>query len=129
MKRYIFVLAALILAIACNDISHSPLDGKWQLKTVEKNGVTTAVDTVWYNFQSSSVFSLQIYVLQWDSVLNLYGLKTQTDNVIDINLIEEAYLDMIDWNGTNRRFTIDMIEGDKLKLLSAEGYNYSFIKF
>ena len=129
MKKYILIFIAFMLVIACDDIPNSSLMGKWQLKTVEKNGTEISVDTVWYNFQSESVFSVQVYVPQRDAFYVLLGLRTQTDNVLSIRLESESYLDYSDWNSINRSFTIDKVNRKKLVLLSEEGYKYSFIKF
>ena len=129
MKKYCLIFFTFIFYFSCDDIPNSELAGKWQLKTVEKNGVETLVDTVWYNFQSESVFSIQVYVPQQDAVFVLQGLRTQKDNIISIELESEAYLNYSDWNSINRSFTIDKINRKKLILRCEEGFVYSFIKF
>jgi hypothetical protein len=129
MKKYCLILFALIFHLSCDDISTSELAGKWQLKTVEKNGVETIVDTVWYNFQSESVFTLQIYVPQQDTFLLMIGMKTQQEKVVSIELASETYINYSDWNSINRDFTINEVNRKKLILRSEEGYTYSFIKF
>ena len=129
MKKYCLILFALIFHLSCDDISTSELAGKWQLKTVEKNGVVTIVDTVWYNFQSESVFSIQIYVPQQDTFLVMLGMKTQQKNILSIELMSEAHIGYSDWNSLNRDFTITEVNRKKLILRSEEGYTYSYIKF
>ncbi|MDR1381563.1 MAG: hypothetical protein LBJ47_08810, partial [Tannerella sp.] len=77
MKKYALIFLLPMLLAACDKVTTPQLVGKWQLRTVEKNGIETAVDTVWYNFQSESVFMLQVYVPQRDTFLQLPGLKKQ----------------------------------------------------
>lgn len=129
IKKYSLILLVLTLFMACDDVTTPDLVGKWQLKTVEKNGVETAVDTVWYNFQSESVFMLQVYVPQRDTFLSLYGLKKQQENTLSIRLEFDDHIEYSDWSGRNRSFTIDHLTKKELTLCSEEGYYYSFIKF
>jgi len=129
MYRYCFLFLALLIFAACKDLYNSDLIGKWQLKTVEKDGEETVVDTVWYNFQSMHVFQLQIYVPQQDTVLLLDGVRTQDDDALSTELATEAHLDYTDWLGRNRTFTIDRLDKKMLVLRSEEGYSYSFIRF
>ena len=129
MKNFCIIFFTCLLCAACNDIPTSELIGKWQLKTIEKNGVETPVDTVWYNFQSESVFSIQVYVPQQDAVFVLLGMRTQEGDIISIELESESYIDYSDWSNVSRSFTIDKVGVKKLVLSSEEGYIYSFIKF
>jgi hypothetical protein len=114
---------------ACDKTTTPALVGKWQLKTVEKNDIETAVDTVWYNFQSESVFTLQVYVSQQDTYLQLPGIKKQNNNVLSIRLEFDNNMEYSDWSGRERSFTIEQLNRKKLILRSEEGYHYSFIKF
>ena len=127
MKKYFFLFIAFALLIACDDIPKSDLIGKWQLKNIEKNGVEYPVDTVWYNFQSESIFAVQVYFSRQDSVSIIRGLRTQEDNAISIML--EAESGLSDWSGLNKSFTIDKVGRKDLILFSEEGHKYSFIKF
>ncbi|MDR1097894.1 MAG: hypothetical protein LBL57_07170 [Tannerella sp.] len=129
MKKYSLTVLVFTLFMACDALTTPDLVGKWQLKTVEKNGVETVVDTVWYNFQSESVFMLQVYVPQRDTCLSLYGLKKQQENVLSIRLEFDDYIEYSDWSGRNRSFTIDRLNKKRLTLLSEDGSHYSFIKF
>ncbi|MDR1523865.1 MAG: lipocalin-like domain-containing protein, partial [Tannerella sp.] len=119
------------LCAACDDVTTPDLVGKWQLKTVEKNGVETAVNTVWYNFQSESVFMLQIYLSEPNDYLLLYGLKRQTNGDLSIRLEfePEPWMGCSDWESRERLFTIEELNKKKLTLRSEDGYRYSFIKF
>jgi hypothetical protein len=129
--RYAQVLVVLMFlaAASCDRVTTPELVGKWQLKTVGKNGVETVVDTVWYNFQSESVFLLQVYVPQEDAYMQLPGLKKQNDGVLTIRLEFDDYMEYTDWPGRERSFTIGQLSREKLELRSEEGYHYSFIKF
>ncbi|MDR2679590.1 MAG: lipocalin-like domain-containing protein [Tannerella sp.] len=131
MKRYylLIILSVLALCTACDKVTTPALLGKWQLKTVEKNGVETAVDTVWYNFQSESVFLLQIYVPQRDNYLFFFGLRRQAENDLSIRLESDEGIGYSDWEGRERLFTIEKLDKKRLTLRSGEGYRYSFIKF
>ena len=129
MKCRFVLLFGLFVFVSCDDVSFSPLTGKWQLKTIENNGEITPVDTVWYNFQSMSIFSLQIYRPQQDNYLQYVGLRTQEDKVLSIKIFEEGAIILSDWNSTSRSFTISSMNRRRLLLQSEEGYLYSFIKF
>ncbi|MDR3309709.1 MAG: lipocalin-like domain-containing protein [Tannerella sp.] len=132
---------ALAVMVSCEGRIPSQLEGKWQLKTVERNGRVEAVDTVWYNFQSQSIFALQIYRPQEDTYILLYGFKKQTDDILSVEMLNMAYTDLYDWptdwanvkpeapNGPQRSFSIIDLSARRLLLRSDEGYNYSFIKF
>ena len=130
--KYRLVIFFFLALTACENVSFSPLIGKWQLQTVEKNGEVTPVDTVWYNFQSISIFALQIYESQRDDYLLLIGLRTQEDKTVSIRIFDDYTDDVAnfsDWKIVNRSFTIEKLNRRRLILRSEEGYIYSFIKF
>jgi len=129
MRSWFVILFCLFAFVACDNVTFSPLVGKWQLKTVEKNGVVIPVDTVWYNFQSISLFSLQIYQPQKDNYLSFEGVRTQEDKVVSITIFDEIVLAHSDWNNINRSFSIVDMNRRRLQLQSEEGHLYSFIKF
>ena len=129
MKKFCLLFIVSAFLFSCDDVTTSGLSGKWQMKTVEKNGVVTVVDTVWYNFQSESIFSIQIYVARQDEYLAIIGMKTLKDNVLSIELGSTEFIDYSDWDSIYRSFTIDKVNRKELILISEEGYTYSFIKF
>lgn len=130
MKWIFLIWTVILLLTACdNSVTTPKLVGKWQLKTVEKNGEITSVDTVWYNFQSESIFSLQVYVPQRDTILVIIGMKEQSDDVLSIKLDSRTYIEYSDWDGVNRIFTIDKLSRKSLTLRSEEDYYYVFHKF
>ena len=129
MKKYCLLFIVFAFFFSCDDATTTNLSGKWQLKTVEKNGLEAVVDTVWYNFQSESIFSIQIYEAQQDEYLAIIGMKTLKDNVLSIELGSTVYIEYTDWDSIYRSFTIDKVNRKELILISEEGYTYSFIKF
>jgi len=134
MKYNCLILFIFLLFVACNNVTFSPLVGKWQLKTVEKNGNLTPVDSVWYNFQSISLFSIQIYVSQQDTIMHFFGVRVEESKELSIRMFcnDEEFMDMIslsDWTNKNRSFSIIHLNRRRLLLQSEEGYLYSFIKF
>ena len=128
--KYSIVGCIILLMVSCENLSNPPLCGKWQLKTVEKNGEILSVDTVWYNFQSKSLFSVQIYDIPWDTFV---GVRTQEDNLLSIQIFNNRFnkdiVDYTDWKSPIRLFTIEKVNRQRLLLRSEEGYLYSFIRF
>ena len=74
MKNLIAITCFVVALVSCNKVEHK-LEGKWQLKTVEANGVVQTVDTVWYNFQTS-LFEYQLYDPAKDVYRTNFGYKT-----------------------------------------------------
>jgi hypothetical protein len=110
-------------------MSFGKIEGKWQLKTVERNGATVKVDTVWYNFQSQSLFMLQVYQTQDDRYDWSTGFRTEKDNILTIEGMDQNITSISDWQDTARVFTIERLTRQHLTLKSSEGYLYDFIKF
>jgi hypothetical protein len=129
MKRLLCFVIPVLLAVSCKDIGNSPLKGKWQLKTVERNGVVTRVDTVWYNFQSQSLFTFQIYLAEKDSYVQSVGFRTEHDNILEIEMQSPEYFENTDWTSIKRTFIIDRCKGNELTLVSEENDVYRFIRF
>ena len=128
MKRSYVLIFSLLTFISCDDVSFAPIVGKWQLKTVVKNGEITTVDTVWYNFQNLSIFSLQIYSPQNDRYADYVGVRTQEDNTLSIKILDGSFR-YSDWNDTTRSFTIIKLNRRRMILQSEEGYLYTFNKY
>ena len=129
MKYFYAAGIVFLILTSCENVSYSPLIGKWQLKTVNKNGETFPVDTVWYNFHSISIFAIQIYQPRYDSYVLFEGMRKQDDNVISIEMIHETAIYYCDWDNPSRSFTIEKLNRKQLLLRSEEGFLYSFIKF
>lgn len=118
--------------ISCDKVEHK-LEGKWQLKSVEENGATHSVDTVWYNFQTS-LFQYQLYDAATGGYRGNYGYKTlKDDNTLELELITygtpvEKFLPYTDWSSAKRLFNIEKSSTTQL-ILSSEGKRYIFKKF
>ena len=85
MKNLIAITCFVVALVSCNKVEHK-LEGKWQLKTVEANGVVQTVDTVWYNFQTS-LFEYQLYDPAKDVYRTNFGYKTlEGDTRLDLEL-------------------------------------------
>lgn len=138
MKRFfltIFWCCFLLLMVGCKKDLTDKLQGKWQLKSVEQMGVTVDVDTVWYNFQSESLFMYQIYWAEKDTFMYRYGFRVQQDD--GHMMLELAYnpsvsvaefLPYTDWDTGTRIFTVEKVDRKHL-ILSENDQVYSFTKF
>jgi hypothetical protein len=117
-------ICILLILTACEKEVSDKLKGKWQLKTIEEAGRTTPVDTVWYNFQSESIFMYQIYHPAVDTFSWTYGFKTQPDKhiihleLINWTILKEDFLLFTDWEATERTFTVDKVNCNLLILKS-----------
>ena len=80
LRYLVLAVACLWGCAACSDDVADRLKGKWQLQTVEADGAAQRVDTVWYNFQSESLFMYQIYQPATGRYVYTYGYKTQPDD-------------------------------------------------
>lgn len=135
-KNILSVLSVLLLFLtSCQDDLTDKLQGKWQLKTVEQSGVITEVDTVWYNFQSESLFMYQIYDTEKDSFLHWYGFRVQQDEhtmELELGYNPEVpvsdFLLFTDWESKIRVFEIRKVDRKHLTLYSGEK-TYLFTKF
>ncbi|MDR2920507.1 MAG: lipocalin-like domain-containing protein [Tannerella sp.] len=117
-----------------NDLTDK-LRGKWQLKTIEQAGDIIQVDTVWYNFQTESLFMYQIYWADKDSFMYRYGYRVQTDDIMELELDDNnkevpltRFLPYTDWESATRTFIVENITGKHLKIRS-DNKSYSFTKF
>lgn len=133
MKRTVWVILICLSCMACRDEVSDRLKGKWQLQTVEENGMTVQVDTVWYNFQSESLFMYQIYRPASRDYLYTYGYKVQPEErtlkleLINYAILAKDFLPHTDWKKKTRTFTIDKIDGHRM-ILNSEHKTYIFRK-
>ncbi|WP_455623736.1 lipocalin-like domain-containing protein [Parabacteroides sp.] len=141
MKNLIAITCFVVVLVSCNKVEHK-LEGKWQLKTVEANGVVQTVDTVWYNFQTS-LFEYQFYDprLANDSLMGYtsypvnYGYKTLAgEKSLELELVNygriplSRFLLYTDWSSSKRVFTIEKSSTTEL-VLNGDGKTYTFKKF
>lgn len=134
-KVFLYGLGSLFVCswlLACEDGVVRQLDGKWQLRQVEQEGVVTTVDTVWYNFQNS-LFQYQIYQPSAGRMLGVHGYTTLSD---DNHLILELthtgqlteFLMWTDWISPRREFAI-RTHPTSLLVLESEGKTYTFRRY
>jgi hypothetical protein len=114
--------------VACSDDIESRIEGQWQLKTMEENGVVSQVDTVFYSFMRGRVFSYTL-LTNPDETLVYYGyVDNLSEEKIPIN-IDNAYIDDLmkisDWQRKQRTFDVLHVN-DKNLTLSADNKIYSF---
>ncbi|MDR2970228.1 MAG: lipocalin-like domain-containing protein [Tannerellaceae bacterium] len=133
MKQY-GILLALLLLFSCEPDRGDKLDGKWLLeKVVKPDGTVNAVDTVWYNFQST-LFMYQLYEPTGKTYRYIHGFKTWESG--DRILLElkpdpvsvESFLPYTDWKSGARSFSVNKNSGSAL-VLDSEGQTYHFRKF
>ena len=136
MMRYFWIIFSFLLLMAsCGDGVEHHLEGKWQLRTVEENGVVHPVDTVWYNFQTS-LFSYQVFDASANKHVQNYGYKTlEDDSRLELELVNYGRLTAqqfveryTDWNSKKEFFHIQEISRKKL-VLSRDGKTYVFRKY
>jgi hypothetical protein len=135
-KKEIFgtVICVLLTISGCREEVGNQLKGKWQLESIEQNGNVVRVDTVWYNFQSESMFMYQIYRASTGKYIHQYGYKIQPDeNTLQLELHSYArpvkdFLIFTDWEEQTRTFTVQKINGKQL-ILHSENKTYTFIRF
>ena len=129
-----FILCFIFLLAGCEKEVSDRLKGKWQLKTIEEAGHVTNVDTVWYNFQSESLFMYQIYHPSSDTFSWLYGFKTQPEShlihlkLTNWTLTVDEFLPRTDWKTPERTFTIDRINHKQL-ILKGDDKTYVFDRY
>ena len=131
-KRIFFYLITLLSGIsACSDDIEYQIDGMWQLQTIEENGITSPVDTVFYSFMKGKVFSYT--VLRTPDAANVfYGYIDALSEKeilikIDDKYFSEYFQGISDWEKQQRVFGIENRNTQKMTL-SSEGKTYSFKK-
>lgn len=128
MKKKIMMAALALLALTACDKMTTELEGKWQLKEIEADGVRTEVDTVWYNFQTS-LFMYQLYMPETEEYKLSYGLSFfDEDDKVRLELNDANFVPRTDWETRIREFVIKKIDRKKL-VLESEGKTYYFDKF
>ena len=123
MKNLIAITCFVVALVSCNKVEHK-LEGKWQLKTVEANGV----------FQTS-LFEYQLYDPAKDVYRTNFGYKTlEGDTRLDLELVNyggtplEQFMRYTDWTSPKQTFTIEQSSVTNL-VMSCEGRTYTFKKF
>jgi len=132
MRSILISIISLLFLLSCSTESSNLFEGKWQLQQVEEGNVTTKVDTVFYNFQSS-LFMYQILYNNAERTMSSYGFKTLQGATLNLELTSysqpvEQFITKTDWEKPIRSFTVEEINGKKL-VLSDNGKRYIFRKF
>ncbi|WP_085536448.1 lipocalin-like domain-containing protein [Massilibacteroides vaginae] len=129
IRRITALLAGLLILVSCSKDDDDKLEGKWQLRQVVESGQITAVDTVFYNFQTS-LFMYQVYDPATDGMKHRYGFKTlEADKQLLLQLEYDGdFLQLTDWDSVKESFTIERLKGKELILLRNEK-RYIFRKF
>lgn len=127
MRIAVIVFFVMGAFVSCDRVGEDELEGKWQLGSVEEDGVTQVVDTVWYNFQGS-LFQYQLYNAASDSYSSSTGYKDLTDDVLELELLSSSFISRTDWTDTKRTFYVEKCSSSKL-ILTSEGKTYTFRKF
>jgi hypothetical protein len=140
-KKTITTLLAIFMfgIFSCSDDIDHKINGQWQLKTIDENGVISQVDTVFYSFQRGMIFSFTTLVNP-DSTSISYGyISFPAENELLISLDttrnEDGYLynvvgdfkELSGWDNLYNLFTIESID-NKNMVLSSDGKIYSFKK-
>ena len=120
-KKWMAAALALLVLTACDKMT-TDLEGKWQLKEIEADGVRTA------NFQTS-LFMYQLYEPATEEYKVSYGLSYYDEGEeIRLELNNDALLPRTDWESRNRTFTIEKVSRKEL-VLKGDGKTYYFDKF
>jgi hypothetical protein len=137
MKGIVFLGLALGVCLVlggCQKDLSERLAGKWQLKKIEQDGQIVHVDTVWYNFQSESLFLYQVYDPRAETFSRQLGYKSQPEeHTILLALFSNPrpvtdFIPLTDWQEKERRFVVLDIGGGRL-VLSSDNKTYHFIRF
>jgi len=146
MKRFLFLITSLtvILWLSCSDEPEHRASGQWRLKTMEKNGIVSTVDTVFFSFQRARVFAFTVLKTEHEAQLSYGYMEVPSENQFKLsldtskhedgyykNLTDSAYLRLYGWtleNDFQQVFTVEKITGKEL-VLSANSVTYSFKKY
>lgn len=133
MVKNFLIGACILLFASCNKDNQDKIFGKWQMQKVEANGVTEAVDTIYYNFEHG-LFMYQIYSPARDTFMFNYGFSVfEKENKVLLELTDKPgdldnFIHYTDWASVKRQFTIDKLSVKEL-ILSSEDKSYTFRKF
>ena len=130
-KRILFCITVILFGIyACSDDIEHQIDGMWQLQTIEENGITSPIDTVFYSFMKGKVFSYTILKTP-DAANVFYGyIDALSEKEMLINIDGKFFQSLkenSDWEEPQRVFGIENINSREL-VLSSGGKTYSFKK-
>ena len=120
MKKLIYIVAIFALHfLSCSDEIDSQINGFWQLKTIENNGVVNHVDTVFYGFQRGATFSISVLLPDNSLVESIYSygyVSFPSENKMKISMDTARYEDG----------SFKVIRGDFLKYSEWGDYYITF---
>ncbi|MDR1122102.1 MAG: hypothetical protein LBM08_14480 [Dysgonamonadaceae bacterium] len=130
-KRFLFYLSCC-LPFACSDDIGNRIEGQWQLKTIEENGIVSPVDTIFYSFMRERVFSCTL-LLNPDESYIWYGyIDALSDQQMQLSLDWNNYYTTtgkVESEGGSQQRIFDILHlgGNYLTLFSND-ITYSFKK-
>ena len=132
MKKRLIIAASVLIALSACDTMSTDLEGKWQLNQIECGGEISAVDTVWYIFQTT-LFQYQMYDQSSDRYRYSYGYNFYEGDQLKLQLLSDPhpvgeFLPYTDWQEATRNFCVEKVTHKQL-ILSSEGKKYIFKKF
>jgi len=138
-KGLLYIILSMFILAACDNYKSYPLDGMWQLKTVQDmNGNENKVDTVFYSFHREVMFSVTILVNPKFSTYPFYGyMDMPSDNKLHLLLNNSAdenyvewFLSFSGWSSADLTFDIKEYNSKNLVLFdSGNGKTYTLKKF
>ena len=138
----LFFTLCIVGLYSCSDDVDSKVNGQWQLRSIDDNGVVTSVDTVFYSFQRGSLFSYTLLShSDTDNASVSYGyvnFPSENEMVIAMDVTENEYGDhkniikdfllLADWEDYTKTFAVISIDSKKMVLSSGQK-TYSFKKY
>jgi hypothetical protein len=132
---YFFLLLIFVLYACSNEID-SRINGQWQLNTIEENGVTSRVDTVFYCFQEGALFVYTVLIPKaYKEYFYYCGYANYpSENTVEISMPEDdggpidfQFITKSNWEERQKTFTVETIDSKRM-VLSEGGKRYSFRK-
>lgn len=131
-KLILFLFICIFSFFSCSDEIDSKINGFWQLKTIEENGVINNVDTVFYGFQRGAVFSYTLLLPgPIESIMSYGYVSFPSENEMAISLDtsrhESGYFinisgDFLNYSGwDDYHMTFDVKQIDNKYLVIAKG--------
>ncbi|MDR0799490.1 MAG: lipocalin-like domain-containing protein [Dysgonamonadaceae bacterium] len=135
MKKLFFALTfSLLFFTTCLDRNLPDVNGMWQLKTIEDEQGSHAVDTIFYSFQRQAIFSYTVLYPpeRWPMEKEiLYGyIDFPASDQLHIQLDPRYHIikNLTLWKDTAVTYTIKELNTHRL-VLSHSGVTYHFINY
>lgn len=126
-KLFVVLLCALIGLSACDDYRKiDEFTGKWQLQEIRSSEGVSRVDTIFYNFQSMSLFNYQIMRSTGKPYTSANGYRKVEGNRLLLEL--EGANKAIDWPDGKKEYIVNKINRKEMILMS-DDETYYFNKY